>query len=145
MRKVKIMAIKLGQDSHKVSTFKAAHPTVTVGSNFFTVKSQKELQDLIDNTYKMLKKLDFQETTLGMAETAKKLIQKASSESKTTVIVKWGIHQSQNRPQGVGRCSHFTIASRPSDWHLYLNTDGKKIAFMSNGPGAANMVAIKRY
>lgn len=151
------MSLKLGQGAHSTTTFIATHPLAyapgmapipmpgggfEVNDDFFTVKTVAELQKIVDTTWKMRKKLLFSGNPVTAAA-AKAVLADASSESATKVTVRWGIHQSQDRPQGVvGKCTHFTLKGTPTDWHLYVNTDGSRVAFMSNGP--VNYVEIKK-
>jgi hypothetical protein len=151
------MSLKLGQGAHSTATFIATHALAyapdavpdpvpaggfVVNDGFFTVKTVEELQKIVDTTWKMRKKLLFSGNAVTAAA-AKAVLADASSESATKVTVRWGIHQSQDRPQGVvGKSTHFTVKGTPTDWHLYVNTDGSRVAFMSNGP--ANYVAIKK-
>ena len=153
------MPIVLGSGCHKAATFVGAHPNAhlppgpmplphgnfIVGNDFFTVKTKEELQALIDTTCQRMKQLDFQGNA-GTVQAAKEVLSRAKSDSGTNVTVRWGIHQSQNRPAGfVGLCTHFTIIGDPNDWYLYVNTDGQKIAFMSNGAAPVNMVTITKF
>ncbi|MFL5347260.1 MAG: hypothetical protein ACJ8AT_20950 [Hyalangium sp.] len=151
------MPIVLGQGCHDRSTFISSHapnahappgPTplpanhYVVGDDFFTVKTAAELQKIIDTTVQNLKKLDFQG---AQAAAAKKVLQDASGSS-STIKVRWGLHQSVDRPDGTtGKSKHFTLQTSPNDWHLYVNSDGSQIAYMSNGAGPANLVSIKRF
>jgi hypothetical protein len=152
------MPIALGQGCHDQNTFIATHAPnahappgpvpllanhYVVGNDFFTVMTAEEVQKVIDTTVQNLKKLDFQGT---QAAAAKKVLQAAVSGSGTTVKVRWGVHQSVDRPDATtGKCRHFTLMALPNDWHLYINTDGKQLAYMSDGAGPAHLVTIKRY
>ncbi len=156
------MSIELGKDCHRAATFVDQHANahlpanapnplppghLVVGNDFFTVKTKDALQTLIDSTYNNRKKFDFDSPAAGLANAAKDLLQRASSSSHHRITIKWGIHQSQNRPNNdPGITHHFTIAiSGPNDWHLYVNRNGGKISYMSNGAGPLNLVAIKRF
>jgi hypothetical protein len=108
-----------------------------VGTDFFTIESDAlaHLQSLVDNTHKLRKKLSYVGKKGGeRALRAKALIAEASSGSQTIRFVRWGLHQSEERPMGfTGKCEHFTIQGKP-DWHLYVATGGNRISFMSDGP-----------
>jgi hypothetical protein len=151
------MPIKLMANCHSRPHFIASHalaydasapPAVLpvgafpVGDDFFVVKTKQELQSIIDTTWNSRKKLMF---TGGTAVAAKTVLEKAATGGDTTYQVRWGLHQSENRPLGaVGLCLHFTLAAAPADWHCYVNTDGKRLSYMSNGPAPANFCTIAK-
>jgi len=150
------MPIKLNKNCHNRDVFLAAHALgyvpgpfavvpvggFPVGTDFFTIGSDPlaYMQGLIDTTYEMRKKLTY---LGGNALNAKQLIEQASTGSGISHKVRWGVHQSQNRPLGVtGKCEHFTIEGNP-DWHLYISSNGSRISFMSDGP--VNYTQIDKY
>jgi hypothetical protein len=154
------MTLSSGKGYQDVATFMRAHPLAypaanppnpipaggfPVGQDFFTVQTAKELQALIDTTWNNRKKLDFTATNAAAVTAAKAYLQDASSSSKTDVTVRWGLHQHDDRPTGVaGKAKHFTMIAAPADWHLYVNTDGSRIAFMSQTALPGDMVTIKK-
>ena len=152
------MALKLPKGAQDTKTFLRAHPlgyparnppnpipvgAFPVGSDFFTQKTEEQLQKLVDTTWNNRKKLDFNGTNATVTA-AKAFLEKASSTTKTNVTVRWGLHQHDDRPTGEGKQRHFTVAATPGDWHLYINTNGSRLGYMSNGPAAANLVEITK-
>lgn len=157
------MPIKLGQGCQDAATFRAAHslqaydpahppehlPTngYPVGIDFFTKKSVEDFQALIDTTWNSRKKLIFSAGNAQAVTDAKTFLEAASSSSSgPPLTVRWGIHQHESRPvpADVGKTKHFTVISSPADWHLYINTDGSRIAYMSQTAQPADMVSIKK-
>lgn len=157
------MPIKSGQGYQDPATFRAAHkseaydpekPPKTlpnkgypVGADFFTPKTIKELQTLIDTTWSSRKKLDFSATNAQAVDNAKALLEAASSSSSgAPLTVRWGVHQHETRPVDgdVGKTKHFNIVAAEADWHLYINTDGSRIAYMSQTAQPGDMVSIKK-
>jgi hypothetical protein len=119
---------------------KAAFP---VGSNFFTVKTVAQLQKLVDTTWTMRKKLILSAKNAKAAEAAKTFLEKANGKTKFTV--RWGLHQHDDRPTGeAGKTKHFSVVASPTDWHLYINTNGSRVAFMSQTANLKDMVSIKK-
>jgi hypothetical protein len=117
-----------------------------VGSDFFTVKTADELQAFIDTTYQNLAKLNFTATNVAAATAAKEFIKAATTTSSSQQTVRWGMHQHDVRPAGdVGNAKHFTMIGNPTDWHLYVVTNGSQIAYMSQSANPADLVSIKRY
>jgi hypothetical protein len=156
------MALNLGKGCQDTAIFIEAHKPLAypankppkpipkdafpVGSDFFTAMTAKELQALIDTTWDSRKKLDFTAKNAAAATAAKAYLEEASSSSKSQMTVRWGIHQHDDRPTGVaGKAKHFTMIASPADWHLYVNTDGSRIAFMSQTADAKDMVTIKKF
>jgi len=142
--------LTLMQGSHNTKTFNAQHPDLEqpAGAGFFASNDVMDLQPYVDTTWKMRKKLVF--ASMGgaggvvLVGQAREVLEQASSDSNVAVQVRWGIHQQVPVPGGVGNMQHFTVKGRPNDWHLYIATDGSRLAFMSNGPAPANFVKITK-
>jgi hypothetical protein len=165
------MTLELGKGSHDTKEFIKAHPPAypakdakakaekvkeykkqafPVGSDFFTQKATPEkttaeLQSLVDTTWNNRTKLMFEAENKEAVMAAKKLLEEASSSSKAKKVVRWGIHPHESRPlKETGNTKHFDVVGSETDWHLYVNTDGKRIAFMSQTADPKDMVSIKK-
>lgn len=145
--------LKLMQGSHSISKFNKAHPALPepAKDKFFSSNGVDDLQEIVDTTWKMRKKLDFSSPG-GMphAMLARSILQLAESGNLGVVEVRWGIHQHQEIEDTAiggepGKMRHFTVKWDPNDWHLYIKSDNSRIAYMSNGPAPANFVKIARY
>lgn len=87
----------------------------------------------------------FAATNAAAVTAAKAYLEQASSSSTEQMTVRWGIHEHDDRPTGeAGKTRHFTMAAKPSEWHLYINTDGSRIACMSQTALPGDMVSIKK-
>lgn len=149
--------LELAQNSYKFKIFKSLHPNLPAGingENFFSrpkargMTNQKYLENIIDNTLNRLKYRSELVGTLADVTAAMSLLNAAKSTNiDQKVTVKWGLHQSEARPFGVGgTMEHFTMKYNCDTWHAFLNTrQGKEasptIRYLSRTP--ANLVKIE--